>query len=821
MTVRAIRMTGSIDCKAGIRALTLAVAPMLALASHQALAERTWNYTYTDSGQLETVDGPRVGVNDVTTYGYDSSNNLISREDALGHMTRYADYSALGLPRQITDANGVVTDLTYDWRGNITSRTIATGSGTLEWTYEYDPVGQLIAVTDPGGQVLSYTYDAARRLTSITIASVGSVEMEYDAMGNVTAQTIEDASGVVAKAHTQAFDELGRLIRSIQADGDTTRYSYDVNSNLTSVIDANSQETQRAYDALDRLSRVTDPLQGQITFTYDAEDNLTSVTDAKGLTTQYEYNFAGDVTALTSPDTGTTSFEYDNAGNVTRRVDARGVETLYEYDALNRVTSVQYPDNPGENIAYQYDDTTNGNFGVGRLTGIVDQTGQTLFRYDALGRVVQEQRIIEDQTYTVQYAYTASGNLAALTYPSGRVVNYLYDSEDRLEQITTVAAGEGTAQTVLSEINHLPFGPVKGYTYGNGISRQLTYNQDYELTGQDSAVLSRTYAYDGIGNIVGITDALDPDQSQTFSYDPMSRLTQAIGDYGQIDYSYDANGNRLTRNITDGSSLIDETYTYATDSHRLLNVTTDDNGSVSERGFSYDAAGNTVQDARPDQTLDLVYNQQNRLNEVQSGGETTALYLHNALGQRVVKVATDPAANLHFNYDQAGHLLAESAADGQLLREYIYLNDTPVALIEADAGGSSEDLIIDNADSATSSTGTWTPSSTQPGYYGDGYLYSLDGDGSNVFHWQPSLSEEATYTVYARWTSHANRASDATYTISYDGTQHQAVVDQRSNGGQWQALGSYSLGPGVDIQLTNDADDTVIADAIKVEKTGS
>jgi YD repeat-containing protein len=40
-------------------------------------ATRTWTYTYTAEGLLDTVDGPRTDVNDITDYDYDTQGNLV------------------------------------------------------------------------------------------------------------------------------------------------------------------------------------------------------------------------------------------------------------------------------------------------------------------------------------------------------------------------------------------------------------------------------------------------------------------------------------------------------------------------------------------------------------------------------------------------------------------------------------------------------------------------------------------------------------------------------------------------------------------------
>ncbi len=56
----------------------------------------------------------------------------------------------------------------------------------------------------------------------------------------------------------------------------------------------------------------------------------------------------------------------------------------------------------------------------------------------------------------------------------------------------------------------------------------------------------------------------------------------------------------------------------------------------------------------------------------------------NALGQRVQKAApgTDGPVTTIFQYDTRGCLIAESDPDGTVTREYIYLNELPVGVIQ-------------------------------------------------------------------------------------------------------------------------------------------
>ena len=55
------------------------------------------------------------------------------------------------------------------------------------------------------------------------------------------------------------------------------------------------------------------------------------------------------------------------------------------------------------------------------------------------------------------------------------------------------------------------------------------------------------YAYDGVGNIVGLGD-WRAGMTQYFWYDAVDRLVEAWGGYGTLGYTYDPHGNRQTAN---------------------------------------------------------------------------------------------------------------------------------------------------------------------------------------------------------------------------------------------------------------------------------
>jgi hypothetical protein len=73
--------------------------------------------------------------------------------------------------------------------------------------------------------------------------------------------------------------------------------------------------------------------------------------------------------------------------------------------------------------------------------------------------------------------------------------------------------------------------------------------------------------------------------------------------------------------------------------------------------------------------------------------------------------------------------------------------------------------------------------------------------------------------VHARWTENANRASNAEYSILTASGLVSVVVDQRTNGAQWNDLGIHEFAEGEPVQvwLGGPSDGYLVADAIWFE----
>ena len=444
---------------------------------------QTWTYSYNASGLLQSIDGPRTDVTDTTTFAYDANLDLLSITNALGHITKVLERDARGYPTKIENENGVQTHLTYDPRGQLTSRIVKSSQGDSTTSFTYDSARQLTRVTLPDGSFIQYEYDQAHRLVAIQNAAGDRIEYTLDNMGNITSEEVKDSGLVTRKALSRSFDEAARLIEVLGSSGQDRDITYDLNGNPQTISNALGQTIAQSFDALDRLITSTDPANNNTQYAYDPRDNITQVTDPRGVITSFVYDGFDRVIQETSSDAGTTNYVYDAAGNLTQSTDGRGVVTNYSYDALNRLIAVVYPASAGENISYSYDQ---GVSGIGRLSQILDESGSTSFTYDDRGNLLHETRVIGTQSYTTSYSYTLGDVVTSMTYPSGRVVDYSYDLAQRISGVASNSAG-GTSAAVMSNISYAPFGGPLGWSYGNSVAQSYSYDMDYRLSSNVSA----------------------------------------------------------------------------------------------------------------------------------------------------------------------------------------------------------------------------------------------------------------------------------------------------------------------------------------------
>ena len=137
--------------------------------------------------------------------------------------------------------------------------------------------------------------------------------------------------------------------------------------------------------------------------------------------------------------------------------------------------------------------------------------------------------------------------------------------------------------------------------------------------------------------------------------------------------------------------------------------------------------------------------------------------------------------------------------------------------------------IIDDGDLGFSTTGSWPRVSNKPQVQDGDFLYNGGGTGQDNATWSFADVSAGQYRVSVSYRSFGNRASNAPFTIR-DGAAFLTTVrvDQRQAAGSlvhdgipFHDLGEFNILSGaLSVELTDDADGLVVADAVRIERLG-
>ena len=280
------------------------------------------------------------------------------------------------------------------------------------------------------------------------------------------------------------------------------------------------------------------PDTGKTTLGYDGQDNVVSNTDPVTVATKFTYDGFGDVIQEVSPDRGTSTYVYNAAGQLTKSTDGRAQVVTYTLDILGRVLTKVPTGLTAQTVTYTWDTGgLTGSYGIGRLARMVDGSGTTLLGYDPRGNLTaKQQKIGTSTTAQVQYAYDLNNRITQITYPSGRIVQYGYDTKGRVSLVQTKASSAITSYTTIANAYaYEPFGAVNAITLGNGLSVANTWGADglltarrlYRTTGGTN-LSYLTYGYDADSNIGAINDQITPANSVLYGYDKVDRITVTL-----------------------------------------------------------------------------------------------------------------------------------------------------------------------------------------------------------------------------------------------------------------------------------------------------
>ena len=365
------------------------------------------------------------------------------------------------------------------------------------------------------------------------------------------------------------------------------------------------------------------------------------------------------------------------------------------YDGMNRLSKEYTTTNNKEKVKAQY---TYGK--TGGVTLITNDTSAIANKYDNKG-LVMEQKLFEDgKSYAMVYGNNANGKCVYSKiynnntghygdYDIQQMINYEYDAKGNM---TTVSDSLNNSK-VMARYTYDSNDNLSSVTYGNGTSTSYTYNKGNMIekvinNNADNTQMS-IYSYDYY---------LDGNVSQQnrngvkcyYDYDEFSRIIDEDYDREEIDYFYDAAGNRTLKKICDDNGDTDVNYTYDLN-NRLLEESTDyySKNEIDVTKYVYDNNGNQIKkigyitkgvNGSPSQ--DLVsenelnntyeiykYNEFNEMTSFESNKESKWEYAYLPNGLRYRK---SNASNFdRYVWDRNGNIIAEMNGEGNLTSKYV------------------------------------------------------------------------------------------------------------------------------------------------------
>jgi RHS repeat-associated protein len=396
------------------------------------------------------------------------------------------------------DANGISVQSFTNVRELLKATKQQYRQGTDIWTsYDYNPVDELVQVTDDRGNRIISTYDRMGRRTSVQ-----------------------------------------------HPDAGLTTYKFDLNNNPIEEITANLQGStgiKYSYDQ-ERLLKTTYPQnpQNNVTLTYGASGAA---------------SFRAGRVVQQQDATGTQEFFYNPLGELVKNIRVINVPenpvltytTEWTYDTWNRLTGMQYPD--GERLIYNY------NFGglLQNMSGI--KSGNAYNYLAKTGYDKFEERVYAkygngtEMTYAFEPGRRRLKNLTTKT-AAGRLVmdnTYTYDREDNILNVVNNApvppnnlmGGKSNYQYTYDDLYRLT--GTAGTFGGSNQEHRYTLAMAYDNL---SSITSKSQVHEKkANNSPNWVLQNQTSYNYTYHYNPGGQPHAAVhvGDRG---YTYDANGNQ-------------------------------------------------------------------------------------------------------------------------------------------------------------------------------------------------------------------------------------------------------------------------------------
>ena len=645
-------------------------------------------------GRITKMDLPRGEI----VYRYDTAGDLVEVEDQEGAVTEFVYDTDHRLKSYNDDGKAALATITYDSDGRVIREEDAEGvfvkrsQDTLAWTE---------TVVGPDARLTTVAqYDADGQLVQVdrTVGSVTrTVTLAY------TDYRVTEVTGPGSAVNTFDYDDQGRLIEHVDADGIKAEVTYTslgkvekryLNGRLISrtVYDEHGNPTQQRGPA-DELYK---------TSTYNSWGAPESYTDADGIGATLLYDTKGQIRGIERDSGDTISFKLADDGEL---IAFDNGSTVPRVELNDRGQMTAFVDDNYHTQKWEFDPDT------GNLNGIVDKLGKkNVFAYDKANRLEKETtRLAEDIEYTydsagriervegpdawVEYTYDGFGQVLTIENESA-LIELDWDARGFLEKVTTSGTTTGGMGAVALSYDYADSGRFEKMTSPWG-TVELTYDGDgapeklidskvgtWTYAWEDDGTLESVTAPSGMKTAYSYTDALRLEeiravdgsgttlQTLTLAYDDNGKVSTSTDATGTASFDYDADGRLESVIRPTGSKLSNETYTFDDLGNRTSWA------GNSKPAVSHDAGDRLIADA----VFTYAYDAEGRLKSKteKSTGDVTS-YRWNSFDELLAVVHPD-GTETSFLYDGLGRRF-EVDDRGEITR-YVYDGLAPLAVLD-------------------------------------------------------------------------------------------------------------------------------------------
>ncbi len=449
-----------------------------------------------------------------------------------------ADFGAKLFTRTITDQEGNPQRTFSDVRDYVHAvDERLTPADRIRTRYAHDGLGQLVEVTDNGGNKTTHGYDLGGRRISTRTPDGGLLEKRWDPASNLVAEVDENmrANNTLA---TYSYD-AERLVAIDYPEGTPdVAYTWGAKGapgngagRVVAVKDG-ARDQELAYDAQGSVAtEVTTMLVHNLNdstgqrhtyrtaFTYDSFGRLGSVTYPDGEVLTNGYDSGGRLKSVAGDKAGRRygyldRLEYDEFFNRRFQQTANGVRTEYEYDVATQRLTRQTSNTPArevQDLNYTYDLVGNVRKMENRVPDPVPELkgGPSTQEYE----------------YDIHYRLTSAKGTYA--FAPRKVRDYTFEiSYDVNGNVATKSQTDVIDKKLTQKPTTYDLDPV---TYREDRPHQLT------------KVGTRSYTFDPNGNFTGWTDDRSG-QNRTVTWDGTDRMRSVADQGSTTTYTYDSTG---------------------------------------------------------------------------------------------------------------------------------------------------------------------------------------------------------------------------------------------------------------------------------------